>query len=80
MPTVLRWNGHRFFLYSADGDEPAHIHVVKGDCEAKVWLSDCAVAINLGYSAQDLRAIVRKIREQRAELLEAWNDHFANRG
>ena len=42
-------------------------------------MSDCAVAINLGYSARDLREIVRKIREQRAAFLEAWNDHFANR-
>jgi hypothetical protein len=80
VPTVLRWNGYRFFFYSADGDEPAHIHVVKGDCEAKVWLNDCAVAMNLGFSPRDLREIVRKISECRAAFLEAWNDYFANRG
>ncbi len=44
-------------LYSADGYEPAHIHVVKGDCEAKVWLNGCAVAINLRLHARDLRKI-----------------------
>ncbi len=63
MPTVLRWNGYRFFFYSADGDEPPHIHVVKGDCEAKIWLNDGDVAINLGFAARDLREIVRKIRK-----------------
>jgi hypothetical protein len=80
MPTVLRWNGYRFFFYSADGDEPPHVHVVKGDCEAKVWLSDSVVAFNLGFSARDLREIVRKTRERHARFLEAWNDYFADRG
>jgi hypothetical protein len=79
MPTVLRWNGYRIFFYSADGDEPPHVHVVRGDCEAKIWLSDCAVAINLGFAARDLGTIVRKIRERRPALLEAWNDYFADR-
>jgi hypothetical protein len=80
VPTVLRWNGYRFFFYSADGDEPPHVHVVKDDCEAKVWLSDGAVAFNLGFSARDLREIVRETREQRPPFLEAWNDYFADRG
>lgn len=49
MPTLLRWNGYRFFFYAADGDEPPHVHVAKGEHEAKVWLSGCSVAINLGF-------------------------------
>jgi hypothetical protein len=80
MPTLVRWNGYRFFFYSADGGEPPHVHIVKGDCEAKVWLNDCTVAINLGYSGPELRDVVRKTREQRDAFLEAWNDYFANRG
>ncbi|MBC7467314.1 MAG: DUF4160 domain-containing protein [Bdellovibrio sp.] len=28
MPTILRKNGFRFFFYSNEGEEPAHIHVV----------------------------------------------------
>ena len=27
MPTVLRIDGHRFFFYSLEGQEPPHIHV-----------------------------------------------------
>ena len=80
MPTLLRWNGHRFFFYSADGGEPALVHVAKGDNEAKIWLSDCTVAINLGFSARDLGEIIRKTREHRTEFLEAWNGHFGSRG
>src|SRR5271155_4149485 len=68
MPTILRSNGYRFFFYSADGDEPAHVHVVKGDCEAAVWLSD-SVAINLGFAPRDLRAIVHK---PMSSALRSW--------
>jgi hypothetical protein len=50
MPTVLRHKGYRFFFYSNEGDEPAHVHVRKGDSEAKVWLHDLSVAVNLGYT------------------------------
>jgi hypothetical protein len=36
MPTLLRWKGYRFFFYSADGWEPAHIHVAKDGKETKI--------------------------------------------
>ena len=38
MPTVLFLNGFRFFFYSNENDEPAHIHVRKGNGEGKIWL------------------------------------------
>jgi hypothetical protein len=80
MPTLLRWKGYRFFFYSADGWEPPHIHVAKDGSEAKVWLHDLSVAVNVGYSARELGDIIRKAREHRDAFLGAWNDHFANRG
>ena len=30
MPTVLRVHGYRFFFFSNEGREPAHIHVQSG--------------------------------------------------
>jgi hypothetical protein len=76
MPTLLRWRGYRFFFYSADGWEPAHIHIVKDGCEAKIWLGDLTVAVNLGYSAKELNEIIRKTREEREIFLAAWRAHF----
>jgi len=78
MPTLLRWKGHRFFFYSADLWEPAHIHVTKDGREAKIWLHDMSVAVNLGYAAHELNDIVRTVRTVRAHrdaFVEAWNDH-----
>jgi hypothetical protein len=50
MPTLLRWKGYRFFFYSADLWEPAHIHVFKDGHETKIWLNDMSVAANLGFA------------------------------
>lgn len=76
MPTVLRWQGYRFFFYSADGWEPPHIHVVRDGKEAKIWLKDAVVAVNLGFSARELNEIIRKTRDESEAFQEAWNDHF----
>jgi hypothetical protein len=76
MPTLLRWRGYRFFFYSADGWEPPHVHVVKDGREAKIWLRDLNVAVNLGFSARDLNEIIGATREHRDAFLEAWNDYF----
>jgi hypothetical protein len=78
MPTLLRWKGYRFFFYSADGWEPAHVHVTKDGKEAKIWLHDLVVAVNLGYSAKELNEILRKLHEEQNSFIEAWNDYFAH--
>jgi hypothetical protein len=31
--------GFRFFFYSEENDEPAHVHIAKGEAEAKFWIS-----------------------------------------
>ena len=40
MPTILRSGSFRFFFYSNEAlpREPAHVHVERGDMEAKFWL------------------------------------------
>jgi hypothetical protein len=79
MPTVLRWKGYRFFFYSADISEPPHIHVYRDGHEAKIWLGNLRVAVNIGFSAVELNQIVRSVRDNRDALLEAWHDHFGTR-
>jgi hypothetical protein len=70
MPTLLRWKG-RFFFYSADLWEPAHIHVTKDGREAKIWLHDMSVAVNHGFAAHELNDIVRTVRAHRDAFVEA---------
>lgn len=48
MPTVLRWNGYRFYFFSNEGSEPPHIHIDKRGNTAKYWLNPVALAQNTG--------------------------------
>ncbi len=76
MPTVLKLRGYRIFFYSADGDEPPHVHVYKDGKELKIWLRSSEIAINKGFSLREAE-IVRKIVSDHTEsLMDAWNDYF----
>lgn len=46
MPTVLLVNGFRFFFYSNENNEPAHVHVTKGNANSKIWLEP---VLNIAY-------------------------------
>ncbi|MGR1650677.1 DUF4160 domain-containing protein [Salmonella enterica] len=47
MPTVLRIGAYRFYFYSHEPNEPAHVHIDKGNATAKIWLHDISVALDL---------------------------------
>ncbi len=76
MPTVLRWNGYRFYFFSNEGAEPPHIHIDKSGCTAQYWLQPVAMARNVGYSAKELREIEAKVTTEVAVFLEAWRVYF----
>ena len=74
MPTVLRVGRYRFFFFSNENNEPAHIHVKAESDQAKFWLEPISLASNYGFRAHDLNEIERIIQEHKDELLEAWNE------
>lgn len=79
MPVVFRWKGYRFHFFSNEGDprEPVHIHVRKGDADAKFWLfPGVEVAYNRGFSARTLRQLQEVVEERQDEIAEAWDDYF----
>jgi len=53
MPTVLRVSGFRFFFYSLEGSEPAHIHVEHANKVAKFWLDPVSLAESRGFRSHD---------------------------
>ncbi len=75
MPTVLRIKGFKFFFYSEEGHEPAHIHVRKGDGTAKFWLSPVKLVYSEGFKKQELRVIIQMVEKNESELLKAWNEN-----
>jgi len=78
MPTVLIWNGYRFYFFSNEGQEPPHIHVDRAENSVKFWLDPVSVARNYGFSQREVRALEVKVREERERFVEAWNVYFGN--
>lgn len=77
MPTVLFINGYKFFFYSSEGNEPAHVHIFKGDAEAKVWLEPEIKAVFFrDYSSREERDIMDLIKENHQQLKQKWYDYF----
>lgn len=76
MPTVLRVAGFRFYFYSHENNEPAHVHIDRSGASAKVWLDHLSLARSAGYSAQELSTILGLVRVHRERLLEGWHEFF----
>jgi len=78
MPTVLRKDGFRFFFYSNENDEPAHIHVEKGNAEGKIWLVPrTEIAYMYGFSNAEVRQIVVIVFENYEQFKTKWDGHFS---
>ena len=79
MPTILRKKGYRFFFFSREGNEPAHIHVEQAERYAKFWLRPIQLAMSEGFRSSELAEIHELIEEHQALFEEKWNDHFTSK-
>ena len=75
MVTVHRFDGLRFVIYSNDHD-PAHVHVLRAGCEAKIQLvGEKPILIwQHGFGPAELRRILEETRNGRFRLLKKWKD------
>jgi hypothetical protein len=77
MPTILRIDGYRFFFYSNENNEPAHIHVEKGDAEGKIWLEPLiSVAYFKGFGTREQNEIVHITRNNLPVFIKEWYEYF----
>lgn len=77
MPTVLRVKGYRLFFFSLEGHEPPHIHIEQAERFAKFWLDPVSLAKSRGFRSSELSEIQNIIEENRASLVEKWNEYFS---
>ena len=75
-PTVLRVAGYRFFFFSNERQEPAHIDVERGEAHAKFWLTPLTLAISHGFRSGELSEARQLVEEHRAVLQEQWDEFF----
>lgn len=78
MPTVLRIGPYRFFFYSNERGEPAHIHIGGGNQLAKFWLDPVSVARSKRFAAYELNTIRKHIEDNLQQILEAWHEHHGS--
>lgn len=80
MPTVFREDGFRFFFYSNEGDprEPVHVHVMKGDAVAKIWLRPFVAVVEAqGMDDKTARRVCAIVLRNRIRIERAWHAHFS---
>ena len=80
MPTVLKERGYRFYFYSNERDEPAHIHIEHSDKDAKFWLDTMKFAYVYGFTTKQQREIAGIIAAHTNILRKAWDDFHSRRG
>jgi hypothetical protein len=76
VPRVIVVGPYKFFFFSNESGEPAHIHVRRDRNVAKFWLQPVALASSGRFSARELRDIERIVSEHAHQLLESWHEHF----
>jgi len=77
MPTLLLVKGLRFFFYSNENNEPAHVHVAKGSADGKVWLEP-AIRIEYlyGFSNREEHEIMAIVTDNYSNFKIKWNEYF----
>lgn len=77
MPTVLFINGYRFYFYAGDQNEPAHVHVEKGDGNAKLWLEpELEAKYFHDFKSQERTEIMKIAESNYVELKQKWYEFF----
>ena len=76
MPTVQREGPYRFFFYSADRNEPPHVHVERDANRAKFWLDPVRLVRSGGLGAAELQQVERLVIAREQLLLRSWNEYF----
>ncbi len=66
MPTVTI-EGYKFRFYSSDIRESPHVHVIRDDSVAKIWLQPVVVEYNRGYNQSTLNSVNHRIAKMTSE-------------
>jgi hypothetical protein len=79
MPKVFEIEGYRGYFFSNEGTplEPVHIHIKKGEGEAKFWVTPTiALAESWNLKVSELSRAQEIIVDHRQEILDFWNRYF----
>lgn len=72
-PQIYRDRDFSFQMYFNEGNEPPHVHVVRGDGAAKFWLDPASLCWNRGFNRAELRWIRRQLLDLHDFFMEQWD-------
>jgi len=72
MPTILLVQGWRFHFYSNEGNEPMHVHAVKGEADRFDIVED----FEYNCTPRLRREVRQIIFEHFGHIVAAWREHF----
>ena len=76
MPTLFIVFGFRFMFYSND-HEPIHVHVIKGDAEARFQVQpEVSLLENNGLKPAELKLAESLVVENQETIIANWNNFF----
>lgn len=76
MPRIHGLDGpYHVFFYSFDCSEPQHVHVRRDKKLCKFWLDPLMLAVNRGFTPQELTSIRHFVRENLSQIQRAWDEH-----
>jgi hypothetical protein len=78
LPTVLRAGPYRIFFYSADRDEPPHVHVEREEGTAKFWLDRVRLEKSRGFGRAEIGRIQDLVAKNAVYLLRQWYEYFGS--
>jgi hypothetical protein len=76
MPEVFREGGYRFFFFSLEGTEPAHVHIESAEKYANFWLIPIALVESRRMNSAELTKVRKIIENRHNEIINRWNEHF----
>lgn len=79
MPTLFILFGFRFFFWSNEHDS-IHIHISKGDAEAKYNIESLELVENYGFKKSELRLIESVLEENKEIIIDRWHEYFRKGG
>ena len=76
MPTLFTVFGYRFMFYSND-HEPIHVHVIKGDAEARFQvLPEVSLMDNRGLKPAELKLAESLVEENKETIVANWKNFY----
>ena len=78
MPTLLLFNGLRFFFYSNENNEPIDVHITKGNANGKIWLEpSIRIEYLIGFTNAEEKDIEEIVNANFEKFKKKWDEYFS---